>query len=498
MKRSKFLWVCAVALGFAACTTDEVPVDVSQHETDTYASVTIKFPGKVTRGLPGDYNQDGTWVGRDKLETVTVFLVNTGRGVVNYNSFAKSSFDEIDATGVLKPNLALKATSGDNVHVYVVINGEASILSTLKATSAAGFATAFADAAAKIASDVAKYDTDGKEVIMMTNDADSYVINVVAGVTEDEAKDGTKNHVQVNVERVVARAILTVEPQSNGNGWPVKAVIAGVETPIATVTGVTYAVGQSNKKFYIMKKADYSTPEDVYSYVPTGTDWATTGSGYFDYSGLGDFTEVQQWTYSATDVATPLNAEETSKFVLPVTHNVTETNLVELRKSYKKGNTTYFEIRAEFEPIGPLADGGTYTPGTDVYWGANDSKFYSTREAAEDQGQKATEFKDGVMKYILWLNPNDLVSTPTNPNPKVSPTVRNQVYHAHIDAFLRMGLPNNPLNPTDPNDPDNPDNPISPYDPLKTDYTYLSVSVKVLPWTIHSYKISLSDPPTMY
>jgi len=275
-------------------------------------------------------------------------------------------------------------------------------------------------------------------------------------------------------------------------------VIAGEETPIATVTGVTYAVGQSNKKFYIMKKADYSTPEDVYSYVPTGTDWATTGSGYFDYSGLGDFTEVQQWTYSATDVATPLNAEETSKFVLPVTHNVTETNLVELRKSYKKGNTTYFEIRAEFEPIGPLADGGTYIPGTDVFWGANDSKFYSTREAAEAQGQKATKFTDGVMKYILWLNPNSLESTPTDPNPKVSPTVRNQVYHAHINAFLRMGLPNNPLNPADPNDEDNPDNPISPYDPLKSDYTYLSVSVKVLPWTIHSYQISLSDPPTMY
>jgi hypothetical protein len=92
-----------------------------------------------------------------------------------------------------------------------------------------------------------------------------------------------------------------------------------------------------------------------------------------------------------------------------------------------------------------------------------------------------------------------LVSTPADPNPKVSPTVRNQVYHAHIDAFLRMGLPHNPLNPYDLNDDeDNPDNPISPYDPLKSDYTYLSVSVKVLPWTIHSYQISLSDPSTMY
>lgn len=495
MKRSKFLLVCAVALGFAACTTDEVPVDVKQHATDSYASVTIKFPGKVTRALPGDYNQDGTWVGRDKLETVTVFLVNTAKGVVDYNSFAKSSFAEIDATGVLKPNLALKATAGDNVRVYVVINGETSILDNLKATSAANFATAFAAEAAKIASEVAKYDTDGKEVIMMTNDKDDYQINVVAEVTEEQAKAGTGNNVQVNVERVVARAMLTVVPA--GEAWTVKAVIAGVETPIATVTGVTYAVGQSNKKFFIMKKSTYETPDPVYSYVPAGTDW-TTKNANFDYSGLASFTPVQQWTYSATDVATPLAAETTSKFVLPVNHAVDAADDLARRAFYKKGNTTYFEIRAKFMPLKVDGEAPTFTEPTTVYWGANDSKFYSTRALAEAQGQKATEFKDGVMKYILWLNPNDLVSTSADPDPKVSPTVRNQVYHAHINAFWRMGLPNNPLNPLDPNDPANPDNPISPYDPLKTDYTYLSVSVKVLPWTIHSYQISLSDPPTMY
>lgn len=496
MKLSKFLWVCAVALGFAACTTDEVPGDVNQHATDSYASVTIKFPGKVTRALPGDYNQDGTWVGRDKLETVTVFLVNTVKGVVDYNSFAKSSFAEIDVNGILKPNLALKATAGDNVRVYVVINGEESILNTLKATSAAGFATAFAGEAAKIASQVATYDTEeNTEVIMMTNDADSYVINVVAGVTEQEAKDGTGNHVLVNVERVVARAMLTVVPE--GTAWTVKAIQASVETPIATVTEVTYAVGQSNKEFYIMKKADYSTPDPVYSYVPASDNW-TANNFNFDYTGLTSFTAVQQWAYDAAAVATPLAAETTSKFVLPVTHAVNAADDTARRAFYKKGNTTYFEIRAKFMPL--LVDGETptFTEPTTVYWGANDSKFYSTRALAEAQGQKATEFTGGVMKYILWLNPNSLASTPDDPNPKVSPTVRNQVYHAHIDAFLRMGLPNNPLNPDDPNDPANPDNPISPYDPLKTDYTYLSVSVKVLPWTIHSYQISLSDPPTMY
>ncbi len=497
MKRSKFLWVCAVALGFAACTTDEVPGDVNQHATDSYASVTIKFPGKVTRALPGDYNENGTWVGRDELETVTVFLVNEAKGVVDYNSFAKSSFEEIDATGVLKPNLALKATAGDNVRVYVVINGESGILNTLKATSATNFAAAFAGEAAKIASQVATYNTaDNTEVIMMTNDADSYVINVVAGVTEVQAKQGTANHALVNVERVVARAILTVVP-NEGDAWTVKAIQAGEETDIATVTEVTYAVGQSNKKFYIMKKADYSTPDPVYTYIPAGTDWATKNAD-FDYTGLSSFTTVQEWTYDDTDVATPLENEETSKFVLPVNHVVTETDLTVARNSYKKGNTTYFEIRAKFIPLLVDGEAPAFTEPTTVYWGANDSKFYSTRELAEAQGQKATEFTDGVMKYILWLNPNSLVSTPEDPNPKVSPTVRNQVYHAHIDAFLRMGLPNNPLNPADPNDPDNPDNPISPYDPLKTDYTYLSVSVKVLPWTIHTYHYALTDPGTMY
>ena len=296
--------------------------------------------------------------------------------------------------------------------------------------------------------------------------------------------------------------MLTVVPK--GDAWTVKP-FQSVETPIATVTEVKYAVGQSNKKFYIMKKTDYSTPDPVYTYYvpkpdpenPAAIDWAN--NTYFDYTGLSSFTAVQQWTYNATAVATPLAAETTSKFVLPVNHAVDIEDLDEARAFYKKGNTTYFEIQAKFMPL--LVDGKTptFTEPTTVYWGVNDSKFYSTRELAEAQGQKATEFTDGVMKYILWLNPNSLASTPDDPNPKVSPTVRNQVYHAHIDAFLRMGLPYNPLNPDDTNDdPDNPVNPISPYDPLKSDYTYLSVSVQVVPWTIHSYKISLSDPSTMY
>ncbi|WP_294080482.1 Mfa1 family fimbria major subunit [Proteiniphilum sp. UBA5384] len=501
--------VVALGMGFTACNSDDVPTAPSSVDGDSWASITVKFPAGATlkASLPGDYNEKGTYTGRDVIETVDVFLVNAGTGTVNYNSFTKSSFESINTDGVLKPNLALTATAGENIKVYAVINGNGDILNTLKGAGAAGFAAAFAGEATKNAADVATFiSADKKEKIMMTNDKDDYTINVVSGITKDDAIAGTANHVQVNVDRVVSRAMLTVETAADSK-WPVKATIGGTETEIATVTGVTYAVGQSNKKFYIMKKSDYQVPAPVYTYTP-GADWATEANTMFDYSGLASFTEVTQYTYEAALTGLPdlLDAEATSKFVLPVNHAVDKTP-TEARTSYKKGNTSYMEIRATFVPL--KIDGNDYDgePKT-VYLGANDSKFYSTRELAEAEGQQATEYKDGVMKYVIWLNPNSLVATPDEPNPMVSPTVRNQVYHAHINAFTAMGVPNNPLNPGQPGDPDDPDNPeipgdpddpnnpknpIDPEDPLKTDVTYLSVSVKVLPWTMHSYGINLGE-----
>lgn len=494
MKLYKILFIAAIAIGFMACNADDQP-EVLQQDGDTYASITVKFPGTVTRALPGDYNTNGTWTGRDNLNTVDVFLVNTAKNVVDYNSFAKNSFAEITTEGILMPNLALKATPGDNVLAYVVINGNTDILDDLRSTAASGFAAKFADVQSKIASELASY-ADGKETIMMTNDVGTYSINVASGVDEETAKAGTGgNHVQVQVERVVSRAFMTVTP--GANGWPVNEMINGVETAIATVKEVNYSVGQSNQNFYLMKQSDYRVPTPVYEYISLDADWATTNS-ILDYSEVGSYSRVTQWTYVAAEVSNPLAAETTSKFVLPVNHLVDAADMTAARAAYKKGNTTYFEIQAKFMPL--LVNGATptFTEPTTVFWGANDKKFYSTRALAEAEGQQATEFTDGIMKYVLWLNPNELKSSGTDPEPKISPTVRNQVYHAHINEFLRMGLPNNPLNPSDPDDTANPDNPINPGDPLKTDFTYLSVSVKVLPWTIHSYQYSLTDPGTMY
>lgn len=515
MKLYKILFIAAIAIGFMACNADDQP-EVLQHETDTYASITVKFPGTVgTRaGLPGDYNENGTWTGRDKLERVDVFLVNLDRATINHSTFTDGTWTQIDGSGVLHPNLVMEATSGDLVQAYVVINASPDIVTELNGvTVAADFAGAFGSAYEQIASQVARYneaeapETTGTETIMMTNDEDKYNLRVAAGISKGVAASGTSNNILVNVERVVSRALLTVTPESTeGEGWPVGAISGATDIgPIAYVTEVNYSVGQSNKNFYLMKQSDYSVPAPVYGYIPLDTDWASTNSilDYTEVDELTDFKPVYQldYTTTTTDITEALKNEATSKFVLPVNHLVKQTDLNVARAAYKKGNTTYFEIQAKFIPTEVITDSeGTTTTPTEaatVYWGEIDKKFYSTYELAT-VGQNATTFTNGIMKYVLWLNPNELESTPDDPNPKVSPTVRNQIYHAHISSFDRMGLPVNPLNPTDEINSTDPINPIKPGDPLKTDQTYLSVKVKVLDWTIHSYSYKLTDPGTMY
>ena len=87
MKLNKLFLIGAIALGLVACDSSEIiPEETVGNEGNSYASITVKFPkGATVRTLPGDYNQNGSWTGRDAIETVTVFLVNTAKGVVDYN-----------------------------------------------------------------------------------------------------------------------------------------------------------------------------------------------------------------------------------------------------------------------------------------------------------------------------------------------------------------------------------------------------------------------------
>lgn len=453
------------ALLFACSSNDELPNKIEK--ANTYAGISIVVPGATaTRASIGS-----TWSGRDEISSLNIYLVNSTQNTIDHESFGLQDF--VITEGVLKPKKAIKATAGDNIQAYVVLNGEEELLSILKSTTASQFDQVFEQEIKKKASEVASY-KNGKETVMMTNSTSPEALTIVGKISEDKALTGVANRINVTVERVVARAIVTVKDDLESNVLEVKNN-KGEKVNSIKISEVTYAVGQSNSSFYNMKKLNNETPNYA-------------GEGVSDNLGLKQVTAVSTLADNTIDnLKKALNAETTSKFVLPVTH---------AEDNYKKGNTTFFEVRAKFAPESVLADTkAEYTTGN-LYLGMEDGLFYSTEDAAHKAvkgGQSVRTYKDGIMKYVLWLNPDQVPGTEGNKT-KTSPTLRNQVYHVHITGFKEIGLPYNPLNPDEekPSEKD-PGNPIDPTDPLEMDKTYLSVEINVLDWGLNSYELNVGN-----
>lgn len=483
-----------MGLSLTACKKE--PAKQSQETFDTYVAVDLAFPTvSGVRALPQDYNENGTWQGRDVVKTVDIYVVNLTKNKVNHTRFNEEAIGGIGTDGKLTNKLAAKATAGDQVTAYAVVNDiDDKTKTILDGVPAGQFEKKFAAVESEIkAIDIPstnKYD-GGKDIVMMTNKVTPANITVKPNITEEQAKNGADNKITINVDRVVSRAIVTIAEGLIGGSKAVIEVKNAADKVVSkvTVTEVTYAVGQGNKSFYLRQQPDFKTPG--YTWIPAGGNFKTDAKNNYDYSGLVDNQfKAPQKIADKSGVQTALEGEQFSKFVLPVTHEYVQGGI----NNYKKGNTTYFEIRCKFTAQNVDASSGAITDVTPdatgaFYFGLDDGKFYSSETDAQNapdaKDQKVRKYEGSVMKYIIWLNPNTIEQ-----KYELSPTVRNQVYHAHIKGFKEIGVAHNPLNPDEPKDPDNP---IDPEDPLENSETHLSVEVQVLPWTIHSYEIDLSN-----
>ena len=178
MKIKNLFAIAAVALGFAACSSNDEVIDAGVTESlSTYVGVELDFSGKMTKAALG------SWGGRDEIQNVTVFLVNAAKNKIDYTTFSKESF-KIEA-GKLTPGLAVKSTAGDKVDVYAIVNGKESIVNNLKLGAASDFEDKYNTVVSTLASQVAKMESE-KEVVMMTNDQ-KYTIEVAAGVSKEAA-----------------------------------------------------------------------------------------------------------------------------------------------------------------------------------------------------------------------------------------------------------------------------------------------------------------------
>ncbi|RNC65386.1 Mfa1 family fimbria major subunit [Proteiniphilum sp. X52] len=521
-KVTKFLMTATIVFGFAACNNDNVP-PLPQEEGNTHVSValTMSTPGTKAATRSQDYNYVGQWAGKDKINSVAVFIVEGT--TVTTGQFTAADFNIAnpgDGTITLTPLKAIKTTPGTK-KVYALINGTPQVVAKLATANATNFEAAYQTEALKLANDyptnpsvqssasnIAQIDGDN-DVIVMTN-SEAASVNVQEGVTEAQALAG-QNRAKVNVKRTVARVMVTTTTTS----YEVK---ASNGTITGTVSDITWVLAQGENSLFLQQKAGLETPQ--YTFKPTATDYYTTGDNGYDYSGLF---EAQGNKLGGTDVPTladyagaledvtdkQLNQKLSGKFILPTTHAY---GADAATTGYVKGNTAYVLVRAKFTPR-EMADGTAYTDGNDFYLGAN-GLFYSSKANAQNpetggiEGQTVARYVGGKVLYYAWVNPDKV------PGWLNSPVVRNNIYHIHISGFKTIGTNWNPLvpnddpttteddqnnpdpKPTDPDnpnqpDPDEPDNPIDPEDPLTTPETWMSVDMTVLPWEVHTYEVDL-------
>ena len=492
--RTALLASAALLLGLASCKSDRQEAALQNGECDTYVGVSVRFPAPETRALPDDHNKlDGEWQGRDVIKKIKVYVATTSNGATTINSdqFTEANFGGIN-NGILAPNLAVEAKSGDQVKIYVVINDMAGKVTTIldeKANTPATFDAEFQKAVAMVAAiaDVAKYDAE-KDIVLMTNETAPVDMTIEPNISKEDAIGGKANRVEVKVSRVASRAIATVDDEVvktidiKRTLTDAKGKTSESTTATVTVKDIMYQVTGSALQFNVLEdRKDWKVAVPVYGFAPTSSTWtalATEADGKMLFSDAEGYKAALTATDNTVEnVKKALGEEKFSKFVLPVTHAA---------GNYMKGNTTMFEIKATFT-VDQIDGGAADETVKTVYLGLSDGKFYSTKAKAEamdaaltgtdyEKKQSAKEYKNGEMYYYIWLNP-DVEYSNLDKTISESPTVRNQVYHAHITGFGEMGVA----------DKDE----IKPDEPLETKKTHLSVQLQVLPWTIHSYTVNL-------
>ena len=513
-----------LTIGLVALTSCKKEPEKPQNEGTTYVSVAINLQSSLRAGTgetDDEFNLKGTWNGKDAIETIAVYVV--GDGSVSYGQYTKADFKIDKATDgdniSIKPNKAILTTPGAK-KIYALINAPEAITKTLEKSMPAHFNEAYAKAVedmktADVARDVTRENGEKEDLIMMSN-ADECKIDVIDGVSKEDAKQGPKNLAKVNVKRVVARVILTTTKPS----YEIKLEDG---TVLGTISDITYAVAQGEKAFYISQQKNKAgsiiTPG--YKFLPLVdpanksklTNYAEQEKIY-DYSDLHATVTTPRPALVADNLKEALEigkkSLESSAFIFEATHKFGETGqtIADYSGDFRRGNTPYVLVRAKFTPNDNAfyndyqknmfkRGDGTFYRGEDGLLYARNKPFKSKRTNEIVPEQKYTKFEAGKVLYHVFVNPDNVAKTLD------APAYRNNIYHISVTGFKTLGLNWNPLYPEDPDTPDqkNPD-PKPKDDPNTPPYvpgdfntpkeTYLAVEVNVIPWNVHSYDIELS------
>ena len=515
--------ILALGAGFTACSSDDLGKQEAKAVSQTgtsYMTVSFRLPApSATRasnfdalaGTPatgsGRY-QYGSWNGKDKIESVKVYVFNEGNVLEKVHTYAENelAFNQGTSGDVkVSANNAFKITAGAKT-VYIVVNptSVANMTATEGTTTLTDFKTAYegkdlgfaaeaypkADVQTTRADEVAKV-KGGKDVIMMTGAPST--ITIEDGVTAQQAVAGVKNQVALTVKRVAARVLVTTatgktefEIKGDDPTTPTKED----NVVIAKVTNLTYTVAQGEKTLYFKAK-DYTaqgktqdkenlqTYEETpgFAYVPAKSDqyWAKTNmdkyqeaTNYYDYSGLwkpassvktrtafiNDVDKDQDEVDLVTGHITKTDGDA-GIFVLPTTHKYGDEAD---NTDYRGTNTAYVLVRGVVTPQFHVNNQGKLVAGAPAanstfYLGANGIAYLNQDHVQNPDkggvtGQTAQKFVNGKVLYYVWIHPDNLAK------PLNSPVDRNNIYHIQIASISKYGANWNPFVPYPKNTPE--------------------------------------------
>ena len=501
--------ILALGAGFTACSNDDLGKsegkEVAQNGT-AFMSVSFTLPAPAT--TRADRYQYGSWNGKDKINSVKVFVFNAENKLEKVVSLSNLRLDQ-QTSGTVKvsSNEAFKVKAGAK-KVYVVVNPtDAVTLPETADTPLADFTTAYdkvnkptapatgaADpyyptaAVTETRADKFASVSGQEDVILMTGDKAE--VNVADGVTEQEAVSGAKNQAHLTVERAVARVVVTTNKTVAAfeiKGDNPETADKETDFVLATLSDITYTVAQGERAFNFLKKeyTDAGTTQDkegskkyektpAFAQKTANTDdfWAATSMTaytnlieHYDYSGLwlnekkgfevksrdafiGDVDKDDEEVGKVTTHITTANTGDHGLFILPTTHKYGATADA---SDYRKTNTAYILVRGVLNPKVYVDANGAFKKdealkGKDFYLGAN-GLVYASKDCVQDptkKGEKGQTAKKYVGGKTLYFVWVHPDNLATTLN---SPVDRNNIYHVQLKGVASWGANWNPLVP---------------------------------------------------
>lgn len=252
------------------------------------------------------HNSIGEYEGRDKIEDLTVYVISLPEGTVEKQEF-NSVLQPLAGKKTEYRTAAWKTTAGKKeVYVLANINGTAIKTALDAATTKSDFETAYAKEyemtdEGGVMSAYAQYDNTNDMITM--NGKTEKPVEVVGGVKEDQAKNGTANCFKVELRRIVAQTVVT---RNEGDDvLKIKAKRNGTEKLIATLSDLKWDVMQFEQKTYLnpmATKAGMDATRVMYcktpsfDFIPASlNDFTTKATGKYFYRAM-DGVEVTTFT----------------------------------------------------------------------------------------------------------------------------------------------------------------------------------------------------------